>query len=171
MEENEKSVIKTDVGAKDGQTKCPKCGATDISLNTKNGKLRCNFCRHEFELEKFDSMESNIENLEGEIIGSGASDIIADTKDIITLKCTSCGAEVVIDTASSTQARCHWCRNTLSINEQIPNGAVPNTVLPFKISKKEAKEAIEGFVEKRKFFAHPKFRQEFKAENVKDLVN
>ena len=166
MEENEKSVIKTDVGAKDGQTKCPKCGATDISLNTKNGKLRCNFCRHEFEPEKFDSMESNIENLEGEIIGSGASDIIADTKDIITLKCTSCGAEVVIDTASSTQARCHWCRNTLSINEQIPNGAVPDTVLPFKISKKEAKEAIEGFVGKRKFFAHPKFRQEFKAENV-----
>ncbi len=166
MEENEKNVIKTDVGAKDGQTKCPKCGATDISLNTKNGKLRCNFCRHEFEPEKFDSMESNIENLEGEVIGSGASDIIADTKDIITLKCTSCGAEVVIDTASSTQARCHWCRNTLSINEQIPNGAVPDTVLPFKISKKEAKEAIEGFVGKRKFFAHPKFRQEFKAENV-----
>lgn len=166
MEENEKNVIKTDVGAKDGQTKCPKCGATDISLNTKNGKLRCNFCRHEFEPEKFDSMESNIENLKGELIGSGASDIIADTKDIITLKCTSCGAEVVIDTESSTQARCHWCRNTLSINEQIPNGAVPDTVLPFKISKKEAKEAIEGFVGKRKFFAHPKFRQEFKAENV-----
>lgn len=23
-----------------GQVKCPKCGATDISLNVKNGKLR-----------------------------------------------------------------------------------------------------------------------------------
>ena len=51
-EEKEATVIKTDVGAKDGQTKCPKCGATDISLNTKNGKLRCNFCRYEFEPEK-----------------------------------------------------------------------------------------------------------------------
>lgn len=96
-------------------------------------------------------MENNIENLEGEVIGSGASDIIADTNDIITLKCTSCGAEVVIDTASSTQARCHWCRNTLSINEQIPNGAVPDTVLPFSVPKKEAKDAIETFVGKRKF--------------------
>ena len=47
------TVVKTDSGAKDGQTKCPKCGATDISLNVKNGKLRCNFCRHEFEPEKF----------------------------------------------------------------------------------------------------------------------
>ena len=164
--ENEVNVVKTDVGAKDGQTKCPKCGATDISVNTKTGKLRCNFCRHQFEPEKFDSMETNIENLEGEIIGSGASEIQADTNDLITLKCTSCGAEVVIDTASSTQARCHWCRNTLSINEQIPNGAVPDTVLPFSVPKKDAKEAIEKFVGDRKFFAHPKFREEFSTDNI-----
>ena len=166
MDENEVKVVETDVGAKDGQTKCPKCGATDISVNTKTGQLRCNFCRHQFEAEKFDSMETDIENLQGEIIGSGASEIPADTNDMITLKCTSCGAEVVIDTASSTQARCHWCRNTLSINEQIPNGAVPDTVLPFSVPKKEAKDAIEAFVGKRKFFAHPKFRQEFSTDNV-----
>lgn len=166
MNENEVNVVKTDVGAKDGQTKCPKCGATDISVNTKTGQLRCNFCRHQFEAEKFDSMETDIENLQGEVIGSGASDIAADTNDMITLKCTSCGAEVVIDTASSTQARCHWCRNTLSINEQIPNGAVPDTVLPFSVPKKEAKEAIEKFVGDRKFFAHPKFREEFSTDNV-----
>ena len=166
MDENEVNVVKTDVGAKDGQTKCPKCGATDISVNTKTGQLRCNFCRHQFEAEKFDSMETDIENLQGEVIGSGASDIAADTNDMITLKCTSCGAEVVIDTASSTQARCHWCRNTLSINEQIPNGAVPDTVLPFSVPKKEAKEAIEKFVGDRKFFAHPKFREEFSTDNV-----
>ena len=166
MDENEVKVVETDVGAKDGQTKCPKCGATDISVNTKTGQLRCNFCRHQFEAEKFDSMETDIENLQGEVIGSGASDIAADTNDMITLKCTSCGAEVVIDTASSTQARCHWCRNTLSINEQIPNGAVPDTVLPFSVPKKEAKEAIEKFVGDRKFFAHPKFREEFSTDNV-----
>ncbi len=166
MEEDDKKVIQTDIGAKDGQTKCPKCGATDISTNTKTGKLRCNFCRHEFEPEKFDAMETDIENLQGEIIGSGASDIVADTNDMITLKCTSCGAEVVIDTASSAGARCHWCRNTLSLNQQIPNGAIPDTVLPFKISKKDAKDSIEKFVGKRKFFAHPMFKKEFSTDNV-----
>ena len=166
MEENEAKVVKTDINAKDGQNKCPKCGATDISLNVKNGKLRCNFCRHEFEPEKMDTMEQDISKLEGEIIGSGASDIIADTNDMVTLKCSSCGAEVIVDTAQVTQARCHWCRNTLSINQQIPNGAVPDTVLPFSITKKDAKDSIENFVGKRKFFAHPKFRREFTTENV-----
>ena len=34
MEENEKNIVKTNIEAKNGQTKCPKCGATDISLNT-----------------------------------------------------------------------------------------------------------------------------------------
>lgn len=167
MKENEIKIIKTDADSKNGQNKCPKCGATDISLNVKTGKLRCNFCRHQFELEKFETMEQNIENLEGEIIGSGASDIIDNSNnDIVTLKCTSCGAEVVVDTLTKTQARCHWCRNTLSINEQIPNGAVPDTVLPFSITKNEAKKAIENFVNKRKFYAHPQFKKEFSLDNV-----
>lgn len=166
MKEEKEEVIKTDATAQNGQTKCPKCGATDISLNSKTGKLRCNFCRYQFEPEKFDAMETEVENLTGEIIGSGASDIASDAQNMITLKCTSCGAEVVIDTADKTQARCHWCRNTLSINEQVPNGAVPDTVLPFNISKKDAQIAIEEFVGKRKFYANPQFKAEFKTENI-----
>ncbi|HJJ04675.1 MAG TPA: TFIIB-type zinc ribbon-containing protein [Clostridiaceae bacterium] len=166
MQEDRATVIKTDSGAKDGQNKCPKCGATDISLNTKTGKLRCNFCRHEFEPEKLDAMEKDLSKLKGQIVGSGAMNIIADTNDMVTFKCSSCGAEVVVDTAQATQARCHWCRNTLSVNQQIPNGAVPDTVLPFSVPKKEAKDAIEKFVGKRKFYAHPQFRREFTTDNI-----
>ena len=75
-------------------------------------------------------------------MGSGTQDIVADTKDVMTFKCSSCGAEVVIDTSSSLQARCHWCRNTLSLNQQIPNGAVPDVVLPFSVTKDIAKRLI-----------------------------
>lgn len=162
----EPKIIRTDEGSKDGQNKCPMCGATDISVNAKTGKLRCNFCRHEFEPEKVQGMETDITKLEGEIMGSGTQDIAEETQNVITLKCSSCGAEVVIDTAESTQARCHWCRNTLSVNQQIPNGAIPDVVLPFNLTKAEAKEQIENFVGKRKFFAHPKFREEFTTDNI-----
>ena len=162
----EPKIVKTDEGAKDGQNKCPKCGSTDISVNAKTGQLRCNFCRNEFEPEKIQGMETDISKLEGEIMGSGAQDIVEDTQNVITLKCSSCGAEVVVDTSESTQARCHWCRNTLSINQQIPNGAVPDVVLPFHVTKDEAKQQIEKFVGKRKFFAHPKFKEEFTTNNI-----
>jgi len=159
-------IIQTDEGNKDGQNKCPKCGATDITLNVSNGKLRCNFCRHEFEPEKIQGMEDDISKLSGMVMGSGASNIAADVSEVMTFKCSSCGAEVVIDTASAMTARCHWCRNTLSVNQQIPNGAVPDVVLPFSVKKQEAQECIEQFVGKRKFFAHPKFRAEFTSNNI-----
>ncbi len=163
---NEPVVVKTDVGAKDGQNKCPKCGATEISLNPHTGKLRCRYCRHEFEPEKVEGLNENVQELEGEIIGSGTQNIQEDVNSVITLKCSSCGAEVVIDTSEKTNARCHWCRNTLTINQQIPNGSIPDVVLPFKLTKNEAKNIIEDFVGKRKFFAHPKFKEEFTTKNI-----
>ena len=160
------TIVKTDVGAKDGQNKCPKCGSTDISVNVNNGHLRCNFCRYEFEPEKVAGLETDISQLKGEVIGSGATDIVADTSDVVTFKCSSCGAEVVIDTSEVTQARCHWCRNTLSVNQQIPNGSVPDVVLPFTVKKEDARAQIEKFVSKRQFYANPQFKKEFTTENI-----
>jgi len=160
------TVVQTNEGAKDGQNKCPKCGGTCIALNISSAVLRCNFCRHEFEPIKAVGLDTDLSQLEGKIIGSGAMNIASDAKDILTLKCSSCGAEVVIDTNESVQARCHWCRNTLSINQQVPNGSVPDMVLPFAVTKEGAQKEIEKFVEKRTFFAHPDFKAEFCTENI-----
>ncbi|MBE5935387.1 MAG: TFIIB-type zinc ribbon-containing protein [Lachnospiraceae bacterium] len=165
-QEEQVKIVKTDVDAVNGQDKCPKCGATDISLNTKKGMLRCNFCRHEFAPQKVQGLEEDVKNLHNQVIASGAADIDEEAETLITLKCTSCGAEVVIDTNESNQARCHWCRNTLSINQQIPNGSVPDVVLPFSVEKQEAQSLISKFVGKRKFFAHPKFKKEFTTDNI-----
>ncbi|WP_231601712.1 TFIIB-type zinc ribbon-containing protein [Salinibacterium sp. NG253] len=162
-------VINTDDGAKDGLAKCARCGATEISLNVATGNLRCGFCRFEWStdnaIEAF-NLNGDISALAGLLVGSGSSDIVPSTEEILTFKCSACGAEVVIDTNTSTQARCHWCRNTLSMNQQVPNGAVPDMILPFKVEKSTAVEKIAHFVGKRKFFAHPTFRAEFNAENV-----
>ena len=129
----EPKIVQTDIESQDGQNKCPRCGATDIALNAKTGLLRCNYCRYEFLPEKVKGLETNISEIRGEIIGSGAKDIDDSENqksNVKTFKCSSCGAEVVIDGNETTQARCHWCRNTLSLNSQIPNGAIPDVLLP-----------------------------------------
>lgn len=151
---------------KNGQIICKNCGATDISLNEKTGLLKCNYCRNEFPLDKINESIDDLNNLNIREIGVGAQNIVADADDIVTFKCQGCGAEVVIDTNETTQARCHWCRSFLSINEQVPNGSVPDVVLPFSVKKEEAKEKIKEFVNSRKFFAHPKFKKEFTTENI-----
>ncbi len=160
------NIINTDINAKDGQNKCPKCGATDISQNTKSGKLRCNFCRYEFEPESSHTINADISTLVGEEIGSGITDIDREIATAVTLKCESCGAEVVIDTSDSVNARCHWCRNSLSINKQTKSGSIPDAILPFKLQRAEARLTIEKFVKKRRFYAHPKFIKEFTTENI-----
>ena len=165
IKESQTKVVQTDAGASNGQTKCPKCGATDISPTT-DGKLRCNYCRHIFEDKKVEGLDGEVSELKGQVIGSGAQDIDESFNSIVTLKCSSCGAEVVIDTSEVTHARCHWCRNTLSINQQIPNGSVPDVILPFFISKDDARSEIEKFVNSRKFYANPKFKAEFTTENI-----
>lgn len=150
---------------KNGANRCPHCGATDVTLNIKTGKLKCKFCRSEFDDNSVNA-RGGIEDLKGRTVGEGATNIVPDEKIIVTLKCPACGAEVVINTDEATSARCHWCRHTLSINEKMPNGAVPDLVLPFKTEKTIAENNIREFVKKRQFFAHPTFKKEFAPENV-----
>lgn len=112
------------------------------------------------------NLDGEIGELSGIVIGSGSEDIIPTTDEILTFKCSACGAEVVIDTNSSTQSRCHWCRNKLSMNQQVANGAVPDMILPFKLTKESAVTSIRRFVKSRLFFAHPRFKKEFNPDNV-----
>lgn len=161
---DEPNPIEEEDGKKNGQTKCPKCGSTDIHTNLKNGKLRCSFCRFEFDGDKAFN-DDDIFNLEGVQYGDRTHDI-ESSEDLITLKCQSCGSEIVVDTSSHLNARCHWCRSILSINEKVPNGAVPDVILPFSVSKENASQKIDQFVKERSFFAHNQFKKEFSSENI-----
>ena len=152
----------------DGVNRCPKCGATDIKLRPSVGMLVCLFCRHEWAEARLDEViaPGDLATLQGTTIGSGASDIAADTDVLITMKCDGCGAEVVVNTAEQMGARCHWCRHVLTVNEQVPNGAVPDAVLPFSVTHDAAVAKIREFAGKRRMFADRTFVREFTPENV-----
>lgn len=162
-------IVNTSADKADGLDKCPRCGSTEITLRPETGMLICHFCRHEWaevKVEEHYGFDAPIEELEGLIIGSGAKNIQESTSDVLTLKCGACGAEVVVNTEEATHARCHWCRHTLSVNQQLPNGAVPDGLLPFTVTREDAIARIDEFVKKRKFFAHPEFVKQFAATEV-----
>ena len=164
-EKNEDKVIDTLANKRDGQVKCPNCGASEITPNPKTGKLRCNYCFTEFEGKEL-KKEKDIKNLKGRTKGIGTSDIKADADKVVTLRCGGCGAEVVIDLEHATHARCHWCRSILESTSKVENGAVPDSILPFKTSKEDAKMLIELFVGKRRFYANKQFKKEFTTDNI-----
>ena len=152
----------------DGINRCPRCGATEIQLRPSVGMLTCLFCRHEWAEARLDEVidTGDLSSLQGTIVGSGATAIAADAEAVVTMKCGGCGAEVVVNTAQQMGARCHWCRHVLTVNEQVPNGAVPDAVLPFSISHADALARIRTFAGKRRMFADRTFVREFTPENV-----
>ncbi len=154
---------------KDGLNRCPKCGSTDIRQKPGTDQLVCLFCRNEWSSERVEEqfgLGEGIDQLQGTVVASGAKDIQADTATLVSFKCPGCGAEVTINTANAMTARCHWCRHVLGVNEQVPNGAVPDAVLSFHIKKDDAVARIRQFVGKRQLFALKAFKQQFTPENV-----
>ena len=128
--------------------------------------LFCRFAWSEARVEERFGLGAGIGDLQGVQLASGARDIDPAASGLMTLKCSGCGAEVVVNTATELSARCHWCRHVLTINEQIPNGAVPDAVLPFHLTRDEAVTRIRRFAGSRRMFAHTRFKAEFTPENV-----
>jgi ribosomal protein S27E len=161
-------VVTTPEGRADGVVRCQRCGATEVEYSASKGTLRCAFCRYtwtEQSLDQIMGLSDGIADLVGTHVSSAAVDI-EDGTALVTIKCTGCGAEVIIDTDHNLSARCHWCKHTLSINNRVPNGAVPDGILPYSVTKEQAMRSIQAFVDERKTFAHPAFSESFKAENV-----
>ncbi|HEX4481903.1 MAG TPA: TFIIB-type zinc ribbon-containing protein [Rudaea sp.] len=154
---------------KDGLNRCPKCGSTEIRQKPGTDELICLYCRNEWSGERVEEqygLGEGIDRLEGTVLASGAKDIQADVASLLTFKCSACGAEVTVNTANAMTARCHWCRHVFGVNEQIPNGAVPDAVLSFHIKKDDAVARIQQFVDKRRLFALKEFKEQFTPENV-----
>ncbi|PMC75008.1 hypothetical protein CJ197_10885 [Brachybacterium sp. UMB0905] len=161
-------MIDTSSGRADGLARCPSCGGTDIAYSLQQKALVCGHCRsawNEPVLETEFGLDSSIAELRGHTMASGTQDVRDDLTQM-TLKCQGCGAEVVINVDEQLHARCHWCRQHLSVNSQIPNGAVPDAVLPFQLTREEAIARIEEFAGKRRTFALGAFKNEFVPENV-----
>ncbi|MBS0567664.1 MAG: TFIIB-type zinc ribbon-containing protein [Proteobacteria bacterium] len=154
---------------KDGANRCPKCGSTDIRQKPGTDLLICLYCRNEWSgarVEDEFGLGEGIDKLQGTVIASGARDIQADAAALVSFKCPGCGAEVTVNTQNAMTARCHWCRHVLGVNEQVPNGAVPDAVLSFHIKKDDAVVRIRQFVGKRQLFALKEFKEQFTPENV-----
>ena len=163
---NNVEIIDTGANLVNINNQCPCCGARELKYNEQLGKIFCGYCHNTFEPKEIEGVETNLKELTTQRIGSGARDINPAFNSIMTFRCPGCGAEVIFDTRSSTQAKCHWCHSILTINERIENGAVPDVILPFKVTKEEAMAEIKKLVDKSRIFALDDFKRRFTAENT-----
>ena len=125
--------------------KCPCCDG-GIEFDSKSQKMKCPYCDNEFDVETLASYQNELDN-------QGASDMSWDmsagqqwfedeTTGLRTYVCESCGGEIVGD-ANMAATACPFCDNPVVMKGQFAGDLKPDLVIPFKLDKNAAKEALK----------------------------
>ena len=106
---------------------------------------------------------------------TGRSDINADDStwgseagNIKVYSCPSCGAELICDETTAATS-CPYCGNNTIIPGQLGGSTLkPDLIIPFKLDKKQAVEALKNHY-KGKFFLPGPFRDKNHIEEIKGI--
>ena len=124
--------------------RCPCCGGS-IEFNSNIGKMKCPFCDTEFEMESLKDLDQALDKEEPESMTwnsyEGQSWSGEDMTGMAAYHCKSCGAEIV--TAETTGASaCPFCGNPIVMMNNFAGNLKPDFIIPFKLDKNAAKEAL-----------------------------
>ena len=152
------------------QYKCPSCGgAIEFDANSQN--LKCPYCDTEFEPETLKYYDEDLKNageekIEWESRPENQWDE-SETEGINVYVCDSCGGEIIGDeTLAAT--KCPYCDNSVVIKGKLSGDLKPDYVIPFKLDKKAAKEALKNHY-KGKILMPKAFRDENRIDEIKGV--
>ena len=153
--------------------KCPNCGGA-IVFESEGQQFKCESCDSVFTQEQLSDYD--------EILRNSAQPENTDTVEehqwreednsqtldnVNTYVCKYCGAEIVTDETTAA-SECPYCNNPIIIAPQLTGGYRPDAVIPFKIQKEQAIEALKAFY-KGKPFLPKEFRDENKIREIKGV--
>ncbi len=156
--------------------KCPNCGGA-IEFDTGSQNMKCPFCEAEFEIEAVKAYNEAIgAQQEGE--GNAAWDTYtgdsgsgdwsdSEKENMSAYSCQSCGGEIVADKETGATS-CPYCGNPVIIPVQFSGMFKPDYVIPFKIDKQGAKNALSNFL-KGKFLLPKAFKDQNRIEKITGL--
>lgn len=147
--------------------KCPCCGGA-IEFDSTLQKMRCPYCDTEFEMETLKSYDSELKNEPEENMHwdqtAGTKWQESETRGLQTYVCKSCGGEIVGD-ENMAATSCPFCGNPVVMMGQFSGALKPDYVIPFKLDKKAAKDALKKHLEGKRLL--PKI---FKDQNHIDEI-
>ena len=148
------------------EQKCPCCGGA-IEFNANTQSMKCPYCDAEFDVAAMEQAAGNSANIGQDNFAwqTEASQWQSDEiNGMGVYTCKSCGGEIVAD-ATTGATSCPYCGNQVVMKGQFSGALRPDLVIPFKLDKKAAKEALKKHFRGKKFV--PKA---FLAENKLDEV-
>ncbi len=150
--------------------KCPCCGGA-IEFNTQVQKMKCPYCDTEFEMEALRELDEVLGSEDAEEMNwntaPGKEWQEGDTEGLRIYVCKSCGGEIVGDeTLAAT--KCPYCDNPVVMMGQFTGDLKPDYVIPFKLTKEDAKEGLRNHV-KGKILLPNMFKDENHIDEIKGV--
>ena len=146
--------------------KCPCCGGA-VKFDSASQKLKCPFCDTEFDIAAMKEGQEKF-NTEAQDNINWKSNEIPWEKDeqtgMVVYHCESCGGEIIAEETTGATS-CPYCGNQVVVKGIFSGDLRPDLVIPFKLSKKDAKEALKKHISTKKFI--PKI---FKDDNHIDEI-
>lgn len=147
--------------------KCPCCGGA-IAFDSTIQKMKCPYCDTEFEMETLADYDKELKSEQPDDMNwepvSGEEWQNGEMDGLRSYVCKSCGGEIVGDENTAATA-CPFCGNPVVMMGQLSGALKPDYIIPFKLDKKAAKEALRKHYEGKRLL--PKV---FKDENHIDEV-
>lgn len=123
--------------------KCPCCGGA-IAFDADLQKMKCPYCDTEFEMEALSAYDSELSQEAADELAwqSTSTDTWQEEDGIRSYVCKSCGGEIIADENTAATA-CPYCGNPVVMMEQFAGALKPDRVIPFKLDKQAAIEALK----------------------------
>ncbi len=125
--------------------KCPNCSGA-IAFDSSIQKMRCPYCDSELEMESLKKLDEALTELPASQDltwdQSQANQWQAEEADQMRVyACESCGGQLITD-ETTVATSCPYCDNPVVLKERLAGDLKPRFVLPFKLDKQAAKEAL-----------------------------
>ncbi|MBQ9122404.1 MAG: hypothetical protein IJY10_02810 [Lachnospiraceae bacterium] len=144
------------------KVKCPSCMASLI-YDATSGKMECKFCGCFFELGDVADQEAKEAAREAEREAGNASMQDDDTMECNIYSCTACGAELSVNGVEASTF-CAYCGQPTIVFSRVSQELKPKWIIPFKVRKDEAVEAIRARFRQGMFI--PREVKNFEVERV-----
>lgn len=150
--------------------KCPCCGGA-IAFDSTIQKMKCPYCDTEFDVASLAAQDSESVNQQEDQMqwetAAGGQWQDGEADGLRTYVCKSCGGEIVGDETTAA-TKCPYCDNPVVMMGQFTGALKPDYVIPFKLDKKAAKEALNKHYKGKRLL--PKvFKQENHIDEVKGI--
>ena len=150
--------------------KCPCCGGA-IHFDSGLQKMKCPYCDTEFDVEALAEYDRQLNQARADELiwetSAGTQWQEGETEGLRTYVCHSCGGEIVGD-ENTAAASCPFCGNPVVMMGQFAGDLKPDYVIPFKVDKEAAKEALKNHYKGKRLL--PKaFKNENHIDEIKGI--